>query len=401
MNRWIKTLCFVIVFLCVLSVSVFAGSEETATHPIEVSEEIVLQRIEKLEEALGGKYFTVNRKSCGSERSHGCSNCGMLNVVDTKWFNKVVGFAPVDNNYYPNHYFLKHKYTWGMSCCGFANYAGWYIYAQKETDNVVYNNKGTYFFNEKNADKYLEPGDIVRLDGAHSAVYISNNEDGIEVLDCNWRTDGTNCEVRRHIIEYSKYALMCISRALNHENESKINVEIVHSLVPEESVKIPFREGESVSVDGFGLKMADYYQIGWATKPNAKKVEFSMRESFSEPVKLFPVWKKFDNQRFVVIGVAEMNVVLIGDNAQLARFEILEDLPVGVQKDGSRAFFDSLIVASEEYRACIEGNKKNRKYIVVFVKNSSKSSNKKVLDVVYTNNFDYKKFDAEQSKKFN
>ncbi|MEE1502673.1 MAG: hypothetical protein UGF89_00280 [Acutalibacteraceae bacterium] len=372
--------------------------EVTKTFPVEISETEVLKRIKKLNKLLGGKYFTVNQESCGSETSHGCSNCGMLDVVDTKWFQKTVGFSPVDRDYYPHHYFAGHKYTWGMSCCGFAGYAGWYIYAQKETDNVVFNSKGTYFFNEKNADKYLKPGDIIRLDSRHSAVYISHNEEGVEVLDCNWRTDGTNCEVRKHIIEYSNYSLMGVSRALNNKGESKLRVKLVNPEVPEQNITIPFRKGESVPVEEYSMSKVGHYQVGWAKKPNKSKVKYDIDCEFDKAITLYPVWKEYDNKRLVVVQIMEpKNNLLFNTRTEFAK--IIGELPVGTQENFDTAIPKTTILSSKQIDACVNGNEKNKKYIVVFTK--VKRNKAEVLFIRYEDEFDYEKFGVSslQNKK--
>ena len=376
------------------------NEKTTKTLPAVVSQKKVLKRIEELNDALGGKYFTINRESCGAESNHGCSNCGMLDVVDTKWFQKAVGFSPVNRDYYPHHYFMGHKYTWGMSCCGFAGYAGWYIYAQKETDNVVFNNKGTKLFNEDNVAEFVEPGDILRLDGRHSAVYISHNSEGVIVLDCNWRTDGTNCEVRKHIIEYDNYRLMGISRALNHVGESSLRVKVVNPDVPSETQIIPFREGESVSLLDVKLSKVGHYQTGWAKKPNKTKAKFGMDEEFTESITLYPVWKEYDNQRLVVVGFGKSNNTLFLQN-RFADFalKVIGEMPVGTQEEDCLAFPVGVVLSQKQLDACIEGNKKNKKYIVVFVKENNKKDEKEIVYIRYEDEFDYEKFGQPKEKQ--
>jgi len=391
----------VLLLLSTLTLTSFANSdtnEITKTLPTEVSKKTVLKRIDKLDKALGGKYFTINQESCGSYSNHGCSNCGMLDVVDTEWFQEAVGFSPVNRDYYPHHYFMGHKYTWGMSCCGFAGYAGWYIYAQKETDNVVFNNKGTKFFNEENLAKYVEPGDILRFDGRHSAIYISHNDEGVIVLDCNWRTDGTNCEVRKHIIEYDNYSLMGISRALNQAGESDLKVKLVNPENPKETTVIPFREGETVSVSDVHFFKKGYYQTGWALKPEKEKAKYGLEEEFSESVTLYPVWKKYDNQRLVVVGYAENNHILLFKN-ELKDFplRVIGEMPVGTQEDPSITFGVPVGLSQKQIDTCVKGNKRDKKYIVVFVKEKSDKGKNEIVYVRYEDEFDYKRYGGSES----
>lgn len=410
MKRLITILCVVAMLVSTLTITSFAISENngnnnekyvdsiessekvTKTLPVEISEKRVLRRIDNLDKLLGGKYFTVNQKSCGSEANHGCSNCGMVDVVETKWFDKTVGFKPIDWNYYPNHYYLGHKYYWGMSCCGFATYAGWYIYAQKETDNVVYNKKGTYFFNEKNAEKYCKPGDIVRLDGRHSAVYVSCNEEGIEVLDCNWRTDGTNCEVRRHIIEYDNYSLMCVSRALNNKGESEYAVKVVNPEDSSQNITIPFRKGERVSLNSYTkLTKVGHYQIGWAKKPNKNKAKYDMDKEFAKSVTLYPVWKEYDNKTLVVIGAEAFSPTFFMDKLT-DRIKIVGEIPIGTQEDAKNFPVVQTILSQNEIDSCVKGNKANKKYIIVFVRCNKKGEKIEIINIRYADEFVYKKF---------
>lgn len=394
------TLISVIALMFAFAVTAFAESKETnvETTPIKVTEEEVLERIEMLSEKLEGKYFTVNQKSCGSERSHGCSNCSMLEVVSTDWFKEEVGFVPDDINYYPHHYFGGIEYTWGMSCCGFATYAGWYIFAQNTSDNVVFNSVGCKWFNYDNMKELARPGDIIRLSGRHSVVFISCDEEGINVLDCNWRTDGTNCEVRTHSISYGSYLWADISRAVNYKDEGDWSVKLVDKA--SKSVRYATAEDDdSIYLPYCPFEKKGSYFIGWSTKPDDTTPKYKPGDEIEKELTLYPVWKEFDNTRLVVLKMKEFLNFFAINRPDEKPLTLVGNLPVGTQEVRTPILLTNPTggLTPEQISKCIKGNKRDKKYIIVFV--SEKNDGVQIEYVNYSDQFNYQSVDIDDSIK--
>jgi len=161
-----------------------------------VSDAVIDQRINELNNLLGGKYFTVNGTVCPSWKgdNHGCSNCNVNNVIKAKWFKNIFGTIK------PSQMFL----NGGMSCMGFVEFAEWYIYRVNNSDTVQRTKQTKYVngFNYNTISQNAHIGDYIRV-GGHSVILISADKSGINVLDCNW---GNKCMVSIHRISYSKYA---------------------------------------------------------------------------------------------------------------------------------------------------------------------------------------------------
>ena len=166
--------------------------------------------LQKLEVKRGKNiYCTVNQKACESswDSGHWCDNCNMRDIVQAKWFKNLFGTVNVDN--FPEHDVdaSRRDHT-GQSCFGFACFAQWYLYADSNTDKVIAERIGTVKFNKSNMEKYVQPGDIVRVNG-HSVLVYSIEKDGLMVIDSNWNSGGQlNCLVQKHLLDYnnSRYA---------------------------------------------------------------------------------------------------------------------------------------------------------------------------------------------------
>jgi len=390
------TLISVIALMFAFAVTAFAESKETKmeTTPIKVTEEEVLERIEMLSESLEGKYFTVNQKSCGSEGNHGCANCSMLEVVNTDWFKKEVGFVPDDINYYPHHYFGGIEYTWGMSCCGFATYAGWYIFAQNTSDNVVFNSVGCKWFNYDNMKELARPGDIIRLSGRHSVVFISCDEEGINVLDCNWRTDGTNCEVRTHSISYGSYLWADVSRAVNYRDEGDWSVKLVDKANNTVQYAVA-NDGDAVYLPYCTFEKEGSYFIGWSTKFGDTTPKYTPGDKVEKALTLYPVWKEYDNTRLVVLKIKGFSELFGFGPLEEKLLSVVGYLPVGTQETITPLSFyrPSGGLTQKQISEFVDGNKENKKYIVVLV--SEKDDKLKVENVTYTDKFNYHSVDIE------
>ena len=164
----------------------------------------VTAKMDQLYNLLGNKYCTVNQKACESswESGHGCTNCNMSDIVQTKWFKNIFGTVNVKN--FPKHDVdATRRDRTGQSCFGFACFAQWYIYADSNTEEITAERIAAVDFNKTNMEKYVQPGDIVRVNG-HSVLVYSIEKDGLMVIDCNWGYKGQlNCLVQKHLLEYN------------------------------------------------------------------------------------------------------------------------------------------------------------------------------------------------------
>lgn len=176
---------------------------------LSVKPDSVTGRMDSLLQKLGvqnGKkvYFTVNQKACEPswESGHGCDNCNMRDIAKTTWFKNLFGTVNVDN--FPEHDVdaSRHDHT-GQSCFGFACFAQWYLYADSNTDKVTGERIAAVKFNKANMERYVQPGDVIRVNG-HSVLVYSIEKDGLMVIDCNWNSSGQlNCLVQKHLLSYS------------------------------------------------------------------------------------------------------------------------------------------------------------------------------------------------------
>ena len=149
-------------------------------------------------------YFTVNHQPCSPTwvSSHGCTNCNMKDIVSTADFIKVFGKISVDNFPKQKVDASRSDHT-GQSCFGFACFAQWYLYADSASEDVIGECVKEVKFNKENMEKYVQPGDVIRVNG-HSMLVYSIEQNGLMVIDCNWGYKGQlNCLVQKHLLEYS------------------------------------------------------------------------------------------------------------------------------------------------------------------------------------------------------
>ncbi len=118
------------------------------------------------------------------------------------------------------------------SCVGFAMMAHWFIYAQKNTDNVAAEHIATINLSSSSAQtnltKYAREGDMLvfrtsKTNGnySHAAIYTGCTSSAVKVLDSNWGgSTGNTCKMQEHTISYSTYAYVEISRATNATDET-------------------------------------------------------------------------------------------------------------------------------------------------------------------------------------
>ena len=215
--------------------STMDSGAETAAATAESQFQTRLNNLKKLD----GQYFTTTGKNCGN---NSCSSCKFANVLDPQKsvFPALVdGFVPdlsinrsdaEFTHYYGND---KTQDYWrrGSTCCGFANFAGWYLFAESPTDHVVFEPicDVVDFSAESVTELGLMPGDILRLgntksNGTHSVVFLSADSSGINVLDCNWKfkKGDVYSRISIHSIPYNHkdYHYMGVSRSCVDHNYS-------------------------------------------------------------------------------------------------------------------------------------------------------------------------------------
>ena len=206
-----------------------ASTEETTTASTEPTEEttepaldlfvdssdysLQLRRIDELYSRIqkNGGFFTVNQTGCGirpsSDKNHAsCDNCKLGNVVKSEWFAAEFG-ANISCNQ-----FAMNRSGEAWSCVAFASFAGWFMNRGDDSDIVSTESKDTGNFSYDFLINHAKPGDCLRMGGAHSAIFISCNQNNVYVLDSNWTSVSEYyCAVRKHSIPYSRYQSVTIS----------------------------------------------------------------------------------------------------------------------------------------------------------------------------------------------
>lgn len=190
-----------------------------ASTPKDLTPPQAAEQLDNLNTVLGNKYFTTTGKSYASSDG---DTCNMGQVIKASWFktavnNKVPTTTSTSGTFL--HYYNGGTLTRGWSCCGFANYAEWYLFAQQNADTVKIKEIDFVKFTKANMQKYAQIGDVLRLGnstsgGAHSAILYSIADDYIYVIDSNW---GYTNKVTKHKINYSAYTYVGISRAQNYD----------------------------------------------------------------------------------------------------------------------------------------------------------------------------------------
>lgn len=191
------------------SFSVKSNAEKT------LKDETVMARINEMIAALENKYFTSDKKACTNSVGDTCNvdNVVKKNNIVLELLGENKGGKNLNTALLPQHYSADGtSLTRGWSCCGFGNFAGWYVGADKITDDVTYRAvKINCEYNYENMSKYARVGDILRS-LSHTAMVISVEEDGVLVLDSNWNHD---CKVTVHKMTYGFYSTVTINRPTN------------------------------------------------------------------------------------------------------------------------------------------------------------------------------------------
>lgn len=195
-----------------------------------VSAETAAANIERLYSQVGGKLFTVNGQACTThDRYGGCDNCKIGYVINSSWFKSAVNsHVPRSLSTNNRHYWGSRALAGGWTCCGFANYASWYIFAQGTNDVVTFTNiTGSTPVSYNYATmQQAKPGDIIRVGknnkvstddtGSHSAIVISVTSTGVNVLDANGGS--VAFKIGKNTIKYSSYSYVTITRANNYSS---------------------------------------------------------------------------------------------------------------------------------------------------------------------------------------
>ncbi len=188
-----------------------------------ITEEKVLEKIDKLVKIFnaenGKMYFT----SDGNPDRSPYDTSYVNSVISSSWFKKTFSDFGIPSgndiaNVVSNHYYPSNKKNnpgglpRGTSCHGFGTWAVWYLFASNNSDfvqleYVISNGEdSTAKLDYKTLSKYAKPGDLIRIQSTkdssygHSVIFISCDESGVTVLDCNW--NGT-CNIRKHTIPYT------------------------------------------------------------------------------------------------------------------------------------------------------------------------------------------------------
>lgn len=269
-----KKKCFsiMIAFCFAMTTMVLAATDTYAATSINTFQ--VQDRVTKLSKNYNNTYFTnVNgvygKKDPNSKayhRSYDCKYCLAANVVKT---SKVKGEYKngVTISYLPEHWsksggsWVKYSATKskGDSCCGFACYAGYYIFGNGVNTNVSGNRKYYWKYDYSNISRFnndnLKVGDILRFDNSHSAIYYGKaDKNGFYVIDCNWGSEV--CKVTKHYIPYSSYKYVSTTRGNN-------------ATLARMGALTAKKKSTSVQVSWSAVKGADKYLVYRSTKANS------------------------------------------------------------------------------------------------------------------------------------
>lgn len=215
---------------CVMIMGIIASTpiiSYAVTTPRDVFPETVYDKIYELNDIFGGTYFNIGQNTeCGAKASgHSCSKCKLSNIIAQSWF--VEKFGSLSVSQFPKTYYSDGSAHGpdGWSCFSFATFAEWYLFSSRVTDKVTTNYIGTFSYDYQNVSRNVQIGDIIRLGSGHSAIVISYNTTGVQVLDSNWG-GSYNCRVGINTIKYEKYSDFAISRAQNASGERLFSFEL-------------------------------------------------------------------------------------------------------------------------------------------------------------------------------
>ncbi len=215
------------------------------TSPPVVTIEEAEAKLKELIEKFEGKFFTVDGNYCRASGIHStsCNNCLMSDVIETEWVTELIGMGKLDASLCPTQYSYKGSQgsADGYQCFGFANFAHWYIFAQKNTDKVTSTFEEIGPLTYETIKKAL-PGDVLRSNyySGHSMIFISCDESGFNVIDSNHtaNSDGKSaCIVKVHKVKYNANYTVAITGVQNYDRgeitgdinlDRKVDIEDVY-----------------------------------------------------------------------------------------------------------------------------------------------------------------------------
>ncbi len=253
-----------------------------------ITEEKVLEKIDKLVKIFnaenGNMYFT----SDGNPDRSPYDTSYVNSVISSSWFKKTFSDFGIPSgndiaNVVSNHYYPSNKKNnpeglpRGTSCHGFGTWAVWYLFASNNSDfvqleYVISNGEdSTAKLDYKTLSKYAKPGDLIRIQSTkdsgygHSVIFISCDERGVTVLDCNWNV---TCNISKHTIPYTMDSPsmgqwgkcpIAISRASSYSVSIDDSVNIIEIPNGEQwrvdrgSMNLRIRSGASTAYSQVGL----------------------------------------------------------------------------------------------------------------------------------------------------
>ena len=218
----------------------FLAPNTAYTEPETVTVEEASARLQDFIEKFEGKFFTADGNYCVSSGVHAtsCENCLMSNVIASEWVENLVGMGTLNAALCPTQYSYKgtQGYSDGYQCFGFANFAHWYIFAQKNTDKVTSTLEATGPLTYETIKNAL-PGDVLRSNyyGGHSMIFISCDEEGFNVIDSNHtgNADGKSaCIVKVHKVKYNSKYTVAITGVKNYDRTVECEHEYSEEVTP-------------------------------------------------------------------------------------------------------------------------------------------------------------------------
>ena len=276
-----------------------------------VTETVAKERLNNLISKLadGKHYFTkAGTSPCTTpaESNHGCAGCDMTKVICKDWLLNLLDWKiPVYSIQGSiTHYVDSGSDTNGQSCSGFANYAGWYIFAEDAGNKVTfekhYQGKMTY-----DTMKHAKAGDIMRSSTmGHSMIFVKASSSNFTVLDCNYgsATYG-QCIIRKHTISYNSDYNITISRATNYDIPTYSVKYNANGGSGAPSAQTKYKD-EPLTLSKTVPTRENYTFLGWSSSATATKAEYAAGASYTKnaDVTLYAVWKLINPFTDVVEG---------------------------------------------------------------------------------------------------
>jgi len=277
----------------------FQAVKKYATPKVTVT--VANERINILLNKLADEkhFFTKNGKGCTSKSHAGCGNCEMGGVLAKRWILDLLDWKVPVYSIQGNivHYTpTGGTDTNGQACSGFANYAGWYIFAESSGNKVTfekhYQGKMT-----KETMQHAKPGDVLRNDYGeygHSMIFIKANANSFTVLDCNWTNDGSfdPCIIRKRNVAYSESYTITISRATNYDIPTYAVTYDANGGSGTPYAQTKWKD-EPLVLRKVIPTRTGYNFLGWATSATATTVEYRAGADYTRnaAVTLYAVWE--------------------------------------------------------------------------------------------------------------